>query len=171
MHNPTPDPKQQQPAYANQTGGYEKRDVVLPTISIWVIFLFLFVIGSSVIAYGMYIFLSPRSPFDPAAVARTSTEPQEPPAPQLQEKPVTEMRDFRALEQATVNGYGKYRGSEERYRIPVDRAVELTAERGFPKTETMSKADAAIPNLNRGAVNMRQGDSQENVDNQNAPVR
>lgn len=160
-HNPDP---HNPPAYANQSG-YEKRDVVLPTIIIWVTFLFLFIIGSSAISYFLYIVLSPRNTVDPAAVARSSSDPQDPPAPQVQAYPKTEMKDFRIMEQAAVGGYGKYRGVENRYRIPVDRALELTAERGFPKTETMSREASRAEETNVGGI--PRGMDSRNIDNQN----
>lgn len=175
----TSDPNQ--PAYVNQSG-YEKRDIALPTISIWVIFLLIFIIISAVVSYGAYLFLSPKNLSDPAAVARSSNEVEEPPSPQLQAYPKTEMRDFRLLEESSVNEYGKYREAEGRYRIPVERAIELTAERGFPKTESKSKASAAstemsgagesgvpsrIPNAGRGTI----PPDSRNIDNENAPIR
>ena len=174
MHNNANDPNQ--PAYVNQSG-YEKRDISLPTILTWVTFLFIFVIVSSVIAYGAYIFLSPKNLTDPAAISMNGVEPQEPPSPQLQAYPKTEMRDFRVLENKAVTSYGKYRGAEIRYRIPIDRAVELTAERGFPKTETMSKQAAAPKKegengrMGEGKTPPIQRNDSRNVDNQNAPIR
>ncbi len=165
MHNSTNDPNQ--PAYVNPSN-YEKRDISLPTITTWVTFLFIFVIISSAVAYGAYLFLSPKNMTDPAAISMNGIEPQEPPSPQLQAYPKTEMRDFRVLENAAVTGYGKYRGTERRYRIPVDRAVELTAERGFPKTEPMSKeASRAEEKKDAGQV----PPDARNTDNQNAPIR
>jgi len=172
----TSDPNQ--PAYVNQSG-YEKRDISLRTILIWVIFLFIFVIISSVVCYGAYLFLSPKNLVDPAAVVRSSNEVEEPPSPQLQANPKTEMSDFRLSEDNSVEGYGKYRGEEGRYRIPVDRALELTAERGFPKTEPLSKAAAAPKEGDKGREGTGnreqnspvQGSDVQNTDNQNAPVR
>ena len=175
MHNNANDPNQ--PAYANQSG-YEKRDISLPTILTWVTFLFIFVIISSAVAYGAYLFLSPKNLNDPAAISMTGVETPEPPSPQLQAYPKTEMRDFRVLENAAVTQYGKYRGQETRYRIPIERAVELTAERGFPKTEPMSK-QVSREQERQGDEGTRgstqnpdvQGNDPRNLDNQNAPIR
>jgi hypothetical protein len=57
---------------------------------------------------------------------------QVPPFPQLQVSPGADMIQFRAAEDAKLNGYGWVDRQTGIVRIPVDRAMDLLAERGLP---------------------------------------
>lgn len=54
------------------------------------------------------------------------------PAPHLQVTPPAEMRALAAAEEARLGSYGWVDRATGRVRIPIERAIELTAERGLP---------------------------------------
>jgi len=59
---------------------------------------------------------------------------REPPGPRLRVSPPRELQEVKAAEIPRLTTYGwvdKTAGAE-RVRIPIDRAIELTAERGIP---------------------------------------
>ena len=59
-----------------------------------------------------------------------------PPEPRLQVTPEFDLKTYRASEDALVNNYGWVSKEAGVVRIPVDRAMELMLERGFPARET-----------------------------------
>ena len=66
----------------------------------------------------------PASPFD-----QTRTIP---PAPRLSVKPVEERKKHEAEEKARLSGYGWVDQNAGTVHIPIERAMELSLERGFP---------------------------------------
>jgi hypothetical protein len=54
------------------------------------------------------------------------------PAPRLQRDPVREMEQFRASEEAKLNSYALDAKQPGIARIPIERAIELIAQRGLP---------------------------------------
>lgn len=57
---------------------------------------------------------------------------KEPPEPRLQPKPVMDLKEFRAGEDAILTSYGWVDPEKGVVRIPVDRALELVAKEGLP---------------------------------------
>jgi hypothetical protein len=66
----------------------------------------------------------PASPFD-----NTRTLP---PPPRLQVHPAEDLKAYRAKEDATLDSYGWADKSAGVVRIPIERAMELSLQRGFP---------------------------------------
>ena len=128
------------PEQVDASHGFELRDIVLPTIIKWVLFLFVFMAFSAVIALGTYkIFI----PYNTSLATDTPMRPQrmEPPKPQLQAYPKAEMRDFRADEDVKVGDKDKAAG-----HLPIDDALKLTAQRlPTQKTTTGSVGPAYDP--------------------------
>jgi hypothetical protein len=63
---------------------------------------------------------------------RTSTAERVAPAPALQTSPAGDLRAQRSKEEATLGSYGWIDRQAGVIRIPIERAIELTAERGLP---------------------------------------
>jgi hypothetical protein len=55
-----------------------------------------------------------------------------PPQPRIQASPSQDLRDFRVYEDAVLEKYGWIDKSKGRVAIPIDRAMELLAQRGIP---------------------------------------
>jgi hypothetical protein len=57
---------------------------------------------------------------------------QRPPAPQLEETPILDLARERAAEDKLLNSYGWVDRASGTVRLPIDRAIDLLAERGLP---------------------------------------
>jgi hypothetical protein len=57
---------------------------------------------------------------------------QIPPSPRIEEYPARELEDLHAREQRILSTYGWTDKAAGIVRIPIDRAMELQLERGFP---------------------------------------
>lgn len=80
--------------------------------------------------------------FERMEVARASVkrhalaDPSEiPPAPRLQPNPTAEMREYRAGTAAHAGSYGWIDRDAGVVRIPLERALEIVAQRGLPHRE------------------------------------
>ena len=60
---------------------------------------------------------------------------QVPPEPRLQWRPNDDLGKLRAEEDAKLHGYGWVEKDDGLARIPIERAIELLAERGLPTRE------------------------------------
>jgi hypothetical protein len=65
------------------------------------------------------------------------------PAPNLQRDDEYELRDYRAKERAALADYGWVDPKAGIAHIPIDRAIDILAERGLPKPAPKPKADPA----------------------------
>lgn len=84
---------------------------------------------------GLMGFLSSLERFATRQTAATN-EPdaqQTPPSPRLQADPPIELAAFRNDEQTKLDSYGWTDREHQIARIPIDRAIHLLAERGFPE--------------------------------------
>ena len=111
--------------------GYESSDVSLPTLVKWIAFLFIFIGGTSILTWIIYVVFVPTS--EPsqqaAAVARLPKE-----APQIQSRPKIDMKDFRAKEEAHFSGYGWVDKTKGIAYVSVDDKLdEIAASGTLPK--------------------------------------
>jgi len=60
---------------------------------------------------------------------------QEPPAPRLQDDPSADLASLRAEEAARLATYGWIDRDKRQVRVPVERAIDILAERGIPEPE------------------------------------
>jgi hypothetical protein len=125
-------------------GGHEARDV--NTLRLLQLGLALATIIGLVLIVGVLLFDylewstargAPRSPL--------LTTSDRPPSPQLQVDPQIDLLQKRAQEDAVLNSYGWVDRANGTVRIPIDRAIELTAERGLP----VRKATESSPALEK----------------------
>lgn len=69
-----------------------------------------------------------------------ANQPRVPPAPRLQERPENELLTFRLEEQDALTSYGWVSESAGVARIPIERAIEILAERGLPASTPVPPA-------------------------------
>jgi hypothetical protein len=84
--------------------------------------------------WGMFEYLKNREaemglPLSPAAIVNAQKQP---PEPRLQRYPVRDMRDMRAAEDRILRQYAWIDPDKGIVRIPVERAMDLIAQRGLP---------------------------------------
>jgi hypothetical protein len=83
------------------------------------------------------------------AAPRFQDDSAEYPAPRLQANPAGELTSFKEEELARLNGYGWVDEKKGIAHIPIDRAIEILAEKGLPKGSgsgaALTPAEAAAP--------------------------
>lgn len=114
--------------------GHETRDVNLRLIVISLVGLSILIILVFLIVGGLLAFLTNLEvgqivPLPPLAVD------QQPPEPRLQPSPAEDLQILRAEEDAILSNYGWVNEEAEVVRLPIERAMELTLERGLPARE------------------------------------
>ncbi len=111
--------------------GHEKTDADVPRIGRFLAALVVLIMVSMAAMWGMFVFLSKR----PEAPA-TLMEAQRvlPPAPRLQINNSEDLTALRARQRKTISSYGWVDRSAGVVRIPVERAMDLVAERGLTAT-------------------------------------
>ena len=92
------------------------------------------------IVYGIFQFLStqPVTTAPPNPMAETSVQ-QFPPAPRVEEHPAVEIQELHAKEDSLLSTYGWTDKMAGVVRIPIDRAIDLELQRGFPVRKEAAK--------------------------------
>ena len=84
----------------------------------------------------LYGFFSARqttlSPPPPPLLEEAEEAELEPPQPRLQRVPGVDLEQMRTIEDSILSSYGWVDEEAGVTRIPIDRAMELTLERGLP---------------------------------------
>ncbi len=128
-------------------GGYEKRDIrVRPLVIAGTIFLTSWILVFA-LALGVFRYFGHRA-------AQLSVPPnlleqmygrQVPPEPRLQTDPLRDLHALRAAEAAALDSYGWVDRSAGIVHIPIDRAIELLAQRGLPARPPAGEPAPAAP--------------------------
>jgi hypothetical protein len=113
--------------------GHETEDASVPGIVYAGVGL---AVGSLIVAlivYGVFQYLAnqPLTTAPPNPLAETDQQ-RIPPPPRIEEHPAIELKDLHAEEDQILKTYGWTDKSAGIVRIPVERAMELQLERGFP---------------------------------------
>ncbi|HWC97468.1 MAG TPA: hypothetical protein VG456_11975 [Candidatus Sulfopaludibacter sp.] len=66
-----------------------------------------------------------------------------PPAPRLEETPILDLQEMRAAEDQVLNSYAWVDKQNGVVRIPIDRAIDLLAQRGLPARQQNGPQSAA----------------------------
>ena len=114
--------------------GYETRDVAFKPV-LWAGFgLIAIVITFFVLMWVLYVNLLDREARSSAPAHRLAAEQArtDPPAPRLQSDPVDDWLNFQAENERVLSTYGWVDRSAGIVRIPIEKAMELAVERGFP---------------------------------------
>jgi hypothetical protein len=118
----------------HETRDAEIRPVVFTGIGLAVV---LAVIG--LIGYCMFRFLTTNTAIDVRENPMAAGASQVPPTPRLEEHPALEIRQLHAQEERTLSSYGWADKKAGRVRIPIDRAMELYLQRGFPRPKETTR--------------------------------
>jgi hypothetical protein len=140
----------------NQEVEFEREDLAPKPIFIFLISLTVGCVLVSFVLRGLYRYLDAyenrhqpvQSPLAPPA--RTDTRIVEPgdittfPQPRLESNERLEIREFRLKEEEQLNSYGWVEEKAGIVHIPIERAMELLAQRGLP---TRPQAGAVPPSV------------------------
>ena len=105
------------------------------------------VAGAALLSYALFGPLATRETRNqPPRATLVATEPNPlPPEPRLQANPVEDLRESRASARRALDGYAWVDRKAGRVRIPIERAMDLVAERGVAPLEAMPVTPPATP--------------------------
>jgi len=124
---------QQRPA------GHETRDAKIAPIVLTGAGLALTVAIVGLVVYGIFQYLETHPATSARANPMSTEQSQIPPAPRIEEHPAIEIQQLHAQENSILSTYGWANKKAGVVRIPIDRAVELQLERGFPTRKEAPK--------------------------------
>ena len=137
-----------QPPQDPMVAGHETSDAEVGPLLKFAVFLTVVVAVVSVLTIGLYNYLDDReialkAPQYPLSSAQRAL----PPTPRLQTFPFTDIQQLRREEQRYLTRYTWVDQGAGVVRIPIDRAIEVLAEKGLPHRETPEEAapGAAAP--------------------------
>ncbi len=117
----------------NPTVRHEERDVNARAVTAAGLGIFGFTVAAVFAMWFLFNFLARReTPGEPARAAWSETS-QLPPAPRLQASPAADYKNIRAAEDKLMNSYAWIDPDKGIVRIPVNRALEILAQRGIAK--------------------------------------
>lgn len=119
---------------SNPTVAHEETDADARAITQFGIALVLVVVLSQLALWWLFnTFTRRESKLSPPVTALVRAQaPTEPPEPRLQANPQADMRTMREKEETILNHYGWVDPNRGVVRIPIERALDLVAERGLP---------------------------------------
>lgn len=121
-------------------GGYERRDVSVKFFTAVVAgFFAILLLGMSVSLWFENQRIEKQRTADVPPSPLAGTVPDLPPEPRLQVTPTVDLQKFHAEEDAALEKYEWIDAKSGTVRIPIERAMELTAERGLPARQGPSK--------------------------------
>ena len=115
--------------------GHEGKDADIRPIVLTGIGLTLTLIVVGFIVYGIFRYLDTHPVTSGQSNPMALFDSQIPPAPRIEEHPAIEIQHLRSQEDQTLSTYGWVDRSKGVVRIPIDRAMELQMQRGFPTRE------------------------------------
>ena len=116
--------------------GHETTDVNVWAVGKFAIGLVIVCVVSLVLLFGLMKFFQSR---EETSVANTVEPAKLFPEPQLQKAPIPDLKAIRAEEDKLLNGYAWVDQPKGVVRIPVDRAIEVLAQRGLPSRSEVAK--------------------------------
>jgi hypothetical protein len=121
--------------HSNGTPGHEQSDAHPRPIAAFEVGLLIWIVISGVLMAGLFYYFTGRETKrdtggSPLAEARTAA-----PGPRLQTTPSDEVEQQRASDEERLNSYAWVSEEQGVARIPIERAMDIVAERGLPTRE------------------------------------
>jgi len=112
--------------------GHEGQDADIRPIVLTGIGLALTVVVVGAIVYGSFRYLETHPITSVQSNPMAVFDSQIPPTPRIEEHPAIEIEELHDQEDQTLSTYGWIDKNKGVVRIPIDRAIELQLQRGFP---------------------------------------
>ncbi len=149
----------------NPEVSYEHRDLSARGVLLFLIVLAVAGVFIHLILWGMFRYLGQQiTPQPPSAalVTPARTLPRgDParafPAPQLQPDPVADLNKFRDRQEEILNSYDFVDKNNGVVRIPIERAIQIIAQRGLPTRPPVQAAPGTLPGSPQPAANASSG--------------
>jgi len=116
----------------SQHPGHETRDASVGPIVLTGLGLALTVTLVALFSYGVLTYLGAHRPATTRVNPMSVEDSQIPPNPRIEEHPAIEIQQLHSEEDRILSSYGWVDKKAGVVRIPIDRAMELQLERGFP---------------------------------------
>ncbi|MGH9545684.1 MAG: hypothetical protein ACRD23_10755 [Terriglobales bacterium] len=148
----------------DQEPGFEREDLAAKPIVLFLLALTVACLLVALVLKGMYSYLDARenrhqpapSPLAQPTTADTRTvtpaDIAKFPQPRLETNEPMEINDFRMQEERTLYSYGWVDQQAGVVRIPIDRAMELLAQRGLPTRPQAGEVPPSEVNVTREAA-------------------
>jgi hypothetical protein len=117
--------------------GHETRDISVGVVAWTSIGLVVLAMVMYVTVGGLFNLFKSQHP-SASAPSRITTPGMLPPQPRLQTNPTGDLQQIREVDDAKLHSYGWIAKNAGVVRIPIDRAMDLLAQRGLP---TRGKSD------------------------------
>ncbi len=111
---------------------HETRDLSARAVVLFLAGLFVLIVATLWGMKGLVSYYTSHEPVVGPPPSPVATSGQWPPEPRLQIAPAQDLKAKRAAEDGLLNNYGWVDRQNGIVRIPVERAIELLAERGLP---------------------------------------
>jgi hypothetical protein len=142
------EPRDQTPDLDRPELKHEERDVNAWAVGKFAIGLTLLSIFAVLLVAGLFRYFQGRE-----NVAQVTPPPgyesnvsREPPAPRLQEAPISDLKQMRDAENQMLGTYGWVDREHGIVRLPIDRAIDLLAQRGLPSSPaTPDQPGVSVP--------------------------
>lgn len=118
--------------HANGEPGYETRDVPGPLVFWSLASLAIFTVISAIFVFGFFVYLRSLPDAVTPEPSPFASDRMLPPTPRLQANPPLDLAEFNAKMDTARNTYGWIDKSAGVAHIPVDKALDIIAERGLP---------------------------------------
>lgn len=130
------------PGGGHESAGHESRDASVRMVLVILAGLAASVLAVAVIVYGIFWYMADH-PLSTAPPNPMAVPVQIPPAPRIDDHPWTELKDLHGYEDTILSTYGWTDKNKGIVRIPLDQAMQMEMERGFPtRPEASSKTGA-----------------------------
>jgi hypothetical protein len=148
----------------NEEMDFEREDLGAKPILIFLLGLIIGCVLVALVLKGLYSYLDAyenrRQPVQNPLVQQTTADTRtvEPgeitkfPQPRLETNEPMEINEFRVQEEKTLHSYGWVDQQAGVVRIPIDRAMELVAQRGLPTRPQAGVAPASDANVGKEAA-------------------
>jgi len=123
----------------NQAVGHETKDAGVRLILISGAALACVVALALLLVYGAFLYLENHRATVLQANPMAGNESRVRPSPRIEEHPALELQQLHAQEERTLSTYGWADKKSGIVRIPLDRAMELQLQRGFPTRKEAAK--------------------------------
>lgn len=118
----------------HHAGQHETRDANIRSLVKFGIGLFVLIVAAMIAMRFVFDYFKATQQLGPPASPFAETQAA-PPAPRLQVRPVQDLKQLRQAEDERLNSYGWVDQKAGVARIPIDRAMDLLAQKGLPVRE------------------------------------
>jgi hypothetical protein len=134
------------PVAASPNGaGHEHREVDVRFIVVSLIVLLIGTFLVCLLTIGIFRYF--HNTYLPPQV--TYTQPLLPPEPRVEEKPYLQLQNLRILEDHVLSSYAWVDQNAGTVRIPIDKAIDMVAEKGLPSHDYLA-------DISKGSSNAKQ---------------